>query len=82
MVSLIVTGLIFSKMGGEFVPTLDEGDFVNKGKILAKLNESTYRTAYGGTTATEKQAQDAYNRLKTVLILSNHHPGISEQQRC
>jgi cobalt-zinc-cadmium resistance protein CzcA len=26
--SLIGTGLIFSRMGGEFVPTLDEGDFV------------------------------------------------------
>ncbi len=45
---------------------VEEGDYVNKGKILAKLNESTYRNAYEGTTATEKQAQDAYNRLKTV----------------
>lgn len=45
---------------------VEEGDFVNKGKTLAKLDESTYRTAYEGTTATEKQAQDAYNRLKTV----------------
>jgi cobalt-zinc-cadmium resistance protein CzcA len=26
--SLIATGVIFSRMGGEFVPTLDEGDFV------------------------------------------------------
>ncbi len=26
--SLIFTGFIFSRMGGEFVPTLDEGDFV------------------------------------------------------
>jgi len=25
---LVFTGLIFSRMGGEFVPTLDEGDFV------------------------------------------------------
>ncbi len=28
LVSLILTGVIFSRMGGEFVPTLDEGDFV------------------------------------------------------
>jgi len=28
ILSLAVTGLIFSNMGGEFVPTLDEGDFV------------------------------------------------------
>ncbi|MBU8892945.1 MAG: CusA/CzcA family heavy metal efflux RND transporter [Bacteroidales bacterium] len=26
--SLIFTGVLFSRMGGEFVPTLDEGDFV------------------------------------------------------
>ena len=26
--SLVATGFIFSRMGGEFVPTLDEGDFV------------------------------------------------------
>jgi cobalt-zinc-cadmium resistance protein CzcA len=26
--SLIITGIVFSRMGGEFVPTLDEGDFV------------------------------------------------------
>lgn len=26
--SLLLTGIVFSKMGGEFVPTLDEGDFV------------------------------------------------------
>jgi len=45
---------------------VEEGDFVKKGKILARIDESTYRTAYEGTTATEKQAQDAYNRLKTV----------------
>ncbi len=28
VLSLILTGVLFSKMGGEFVPTLDEGDFV------------------------------------------------------
>jgi len=28
LVSLLLTGYVFSKMGGEFVPTLDEGDFV------------------------------------------------------
>jgi len=45
---------------------VEEGDFVKKGKILARIDESMYRTAYEGTTATEKQAQDAYIRLKTV----------------
>ncbi len=28
IVSLIITGILFSRMGGEFVPTLDEGDYV------------------------------------------------------
>ncbi len=28
LLSLILTGVLFSRMGGEFVPTLDEGDFV------------------------------------------------------
>ena len=27
-VLLIVVGVLFTRMGGEFVPTLDEGDFV------------------------------------------------------
>ena len=62
----ITTPLSFLLPGTITSIYVEEGDFVNKGKILAKLNESTYRTAYEGTTATEKQAQDAYNRLKTV----------------
>lgn len=62
----ITTPLSFLLPGTITSIYVDEGDFVNKGKILAKLNESIYRTAYEGTTATEKQAQDAYNRLKTV----------------
>ncbi|MCF6365912.1 MAG: CusA/CzcA family heavy metal efflux RND transporter [Bacteroidales bacterium] len=28
LASLIFTGIIFTRMGGEFIPTLDEGDFV------------------------------------------------------
>ncbi len=46
LASLILTGIIFSKMGGEFVPTLDEGDFViqpvlNTGTSLSKTIELT-----------------------------------------
>jgi heavy metal efflux system protein len=46
LISLIVTGLVFSKMGGEFVPTLDEGDFViqpvlKTGTSLSKTIEMT-----------------------------------------
>lgn len=43
---LIVTGFIFTRMGGEFVPTLDEGDFViqpvlKTGLSLSKTVEAT-----------------------------------------
>ncbi|NPA36085.1 MAG: CusA/CzcA family heavy metal efflux RND transporter [Chlorobi bacterium] len=46
LISLLVTGIIFSKMGGEFVPTLDEGDFViqpvlKTGTSLSKTIEMT-----------------------------------------
>ena len=44
--SLVFTGIIFSRMGGEFVPTLDEGDFViqpvlKTGTSLTKTIELT-----------------------------------------
>lgn len=48
LLSLVLTGFIFSKMGGEFVPTLDEGDFViqpvlKTGTSLSKTVEMTTR---------------------------------------
>ncbi len=46
LASLVITGLLFSRMGGEFVPTLDEGDFViqpvlKTGTSLSKTVEMT-----------------------------------------
>ena len=46
IISLILTGFVFTKMGGEFVPTLDEGDFViqpvlKTGTSLSKTIELT-----------------------------------------
>ncbi|MCK5168445.1 MAG: efflux RND transporter permease subunit, partial [Bacteroidales bacterium] len=46
LASLVFTGILFSKMGGEFVPTLDEGDFViqpvlQTGTSLTKTIELT-----------------------------------------
>jgi cobalt-zinc-cadmium resistance protein CzcA len=43
---LLISGFVFTKMGGEFVPTLDEGDFVIQpvlptGMSLAKTIETT-----------------------------------------
>lgn len=48
LVSLLLTGFLFSRMGGEFVPTLDEGDFViqpvlKTGTSLTKTIETTTR---------------------------------------
>lgn len=48
VVLLILSGWIFSRMGGEFVPTLDEGDFViqpvlKTGTSLSKTIEITTR---------------------------------------
>lgn len=48
LASLVFTGIIFSRMGGEFVPTLDEGDFViqpvlKTGTSLSKTIEMTTR---------------------------------------
>lgn len=45
-ISLVLTGILFSRMGGEFVPTLDEGDFViqpvlKTGTSLSKTIEMT-----------------------------------------
>jgi heavy metal efflux system protein len=46
--SMVFTGILFTKMGGEFVPTLDEGDFViqpvlKTGTSLSKTVEMTTR---------------------------------------
>lgn len=48
LASLIFTGILFARMGGEFVPTLDEGDFViqpvlKTGTSLSKTIEMTTR---------------------------------------
>lgn len=46
LLALLLTGVLFSRMGGEFVPTLDEGDFViqpvlKTGTSLSKTIEMT-----------------------------------------
>ena len=48
LASLVFTGYLFTRMGGEFVPTLDEGDFViqpvlKTGTSLSKTIELTTR---------------------------------------
>ncbi len=48
LISLIFTAIVFTKIGGEFVPTLDEGDFViqpalKTGTSLSETIETTTR---------------------------------------
>ncbi len=48
LAALLITGFLFTKIGGEFVPTLDEGDFViqpvlKTGTSLSKTIETTTR---------------------------------------
>jgi len=48
LASLVLSGIVFSRLGGEFVPTLDEGDFViqpvlKTGTSLSKTVELTTR---------------------------------------
>jgi len=62
----ITTPLSFLIPGIVTEINVDEGDFVKKGQVLAMLNNTSFKNAYQGTLATQKQAQDAYDRLKTV----------------
>ena len=62
----ITTPLSFLLPGTVITVKVDEGDWVTKGQVLAQLNTTSYKSAYRGTLATLKQAQDAYNRLKAV----------------
>src|SRR5690606_39259515 len=46
LLTLVLSGVIFNRMGGEFIPTLDEGDFViqpvlKTGTSLSKTIELT-----------------------------------------
>ncbi|MCB0458900.1 MAG: efflux RND transporter periplasmic adaptor subunit [Flavobacteriaceae bacterium] len=45
---------------------VQEGDWVKEGQILAKIDDISQQNAYNGTLAALNQAQDAYNRLKSV----------------
>jgi RND family efflux transporter MFP subunit len=60
------TALGFSTMGTVEKIFVSEGDFVRKGQMLAKLDQSPARSMLEAAEATLKQAQDAYDRLKSI----------------
>lgn len=44
----------------------DEGQYVEKGQLLAVLNSESYKNTYQIALASEEQAQDAFNRMEPV----------------
>lgn len=60
------SSLSFQVMGNVSKVLVSEGERVNKGKLLATLDGATLQNTYNATLATLKQAQDAYNRMKTL----------------
>ena len=45
---------------------VSEGDVVKKGQVLASINKKSFQSTSDMATASQKQAQDAYERLKQV----------------
>ena len=45
---------------------VDEGDQVKKGQVLAEIDPATFESTYQAAKAMQDQAQDAYNRMKSV----------------
>lgn len=60
------TPLSFLLPGNIVSITVDVGDQVHKGQVLAKIDDTSYKNAYKTTQASLSQAMDAYRRLKTV----------------
>lgn len=58
-----MTALSFSVVGSVSRVMVAEGDHVQKGQLLAILNDETYKNTYEMALASQKQAEDAYNRM-------------------
>lgn len=60
------TPLSFQLPGAVVNIYVEEGDQVRKGQLLAELDKTTQQSSYAAAIATQQQAQDAFNRMKTV----------------
>jgi membrane fusion protein, multidrug efflux system len=60
------TALGFSTLGTIEKIYVSEGQYIRKGQLLAKLDQSSAKSMLDAAEATLKQAQDAYDRLKSV----------------
>ncbi|MDD4395099.1 MAG: efflux RND transporter periplasmic adaptor subunit [Bacteroidales bacterium] len=58
--------LSFAVTGNVTRVYVKEGDFVRQGKLLAELDEQSYRESHTAAVASLRQAQDGYDRLKTL----------------
>lgn len=62
----LIVPLSFQLPGKVVQINVDEGTHVRKGQVLAELDKNTYQNSYNAALALQKQAEDAYNRLKKV----------------
>ncbi len=58
--------LSFSSIGTIESLNVSEGDYVAKGRLVATLDPTSARSVYDAAGSSLKQAQDAYDRLKSV----------------
>jgi RND family efflux transporter MFP subunit len=66
-----LTPLSFSGIGTVSKVYVSEGDCVRKGQLLAELKNDTYKNAFEMSSATLKQAEDAYKRLEVMYKNGN-----------
>ena len=69
------SSISFSMAGTVTQFTPKEGEYVKKGQLIGKLDDSSLRSALDISLATQNQAQDAYDRLK-ILHDANSLPEI------
>lgn len=60
------TVLSFATLGTITEILVEEGQQVKKGQLLAHLNAATAQNAYDAALASQKQAEDAYKRMKPM----------------
>lgn len=61
------TPLSFKTTGTVIEVLVDEGQFIKKGQLLAKLDASNAQSSYELAYQTQQQAQDAYDRMKPMF---------------
>jgi len=63
--------LSFASVGTVAEVRVSEGQFVKKGQLLARLDTSTFKSAWNMANAVQQQAEDAYQRLAPMYQNGN-----------